>query len=144
MISPINFKGVQIGQEMKSRIPKKDNEDQPTGFYQVVNFLNHLDNFDFKIKKPDNNGAKIDAYDKSGRRISTARVPVKRFATDPKRVIGEIGVSVYSGQKIGKIIFTDMYEASDKSADPSVTENAQTCNDYNDIMPVDYYMKRGI
>ena len=144
MINPINFKGVQIGREMKSMIPRKNNEEQPTGFYQVVNFLNRLDNFDFKIKKPDNHGVKVDTYDKSGRRIATARIPIKRFATDPKGVIGEIGVSVYSGHKIGKVIFTDMFEASNKSADPDAAENAQTCNDYNDITPVDYYLKRGV
>ena len=139
MISPINFKGVQISSEVRPIIPKPRKK-EPNGFYQVVNFLDSLDDkLDFRIKKATDGCARIFTYDKKGRKLAVTKNPIfiGEFMRDPAWVIGEVGMSIYS-DKIGRIIFSDMFESSDKSASPEAAENAQTCNDYNDLMPLDY------
>ena len=133
MISPLSFKGVKIGTEMRYAIPKKRKESEPIGFYQVVNFLDAQEGFDFKIKKPLPLNAQVDTYDKeTGEKKASVRIPVRKFATNPEAVIGAIGKSIYSGKEIGKALFIDKFVHSDKSADSTATLNAGPCNDYMD------------
>lgn len=132
-ISPINFKGVKIGHNMSVSIPKKRGEEKATGFFQVVNFLDKDEYHNYRIKKPYNTAANVCVYDKeTDEQISSVTIPLKRFATNPKKVIGQIGAAAYSGKDIGNRIWTDLFENSDKDDSPYVTESAEHCSDYED------------
>lgn len=130
-ISPINFTGVTLSYNTVKKIPKKKDEKKPTGFCQVVNFLNKDEFHDFEIKKPHNKSAQVCVYDKeTGIQKTTIKVPLKNFATKPAEVIGKIGQAIYSGKEMGKNYWIHLFETSDKSDDTSILEQKRVCNDF--------------
>ena len=133
MIGPINFTSIRIGHNMSVHLPKKRGEERPTGFYQVANFLDSRDYYDFKLKKPNAKSVLVNIYNnKTDEKIGSVKIPDRVFANNPAEAIGIIGQTAWQGRQIGHDFWIEEFEHSDKSDDPSVVKNARYCSDFGD------------